>query len=267
MFTYVLFKYLTWLCMPYTLAMLALVAIGVWLLCRKQRWPAVCVFGVVVFLFVQALPWTMTRVGATLERRHPPVTMDAIPQADAIVVLGGGVASTTATIPYPELNWSADRAIMALRLFRAGKAPLIIPSGGGATLAERPLFESLGVPPEAILCENESLDTAGNAEKTVAILRERGFKKVLLVTSAWHMRRSLMLFESATDITFIPVPCDYESLPLIDRGPEIAIWAKMPSPEAAGRLTYYLKEWLGILFYTLRTPSLAQERKATERNA
>ena len=260
-FAYVFFKWATWLCMPYTLAMLALLAVAVWLLFRRQGKPAVCVLAVVAFLFVLGLPAVATAVGYALERKFPPTPLEAIPNADAIVVLGGGVATASESLPYPELFWSADRAIMAVRLFRAGKAPLIIPTGAGAVRAEKPLFESLGVPASSIVCEDESIDTATNATKTFAILRARGCKTVLLVTSAWHMPRAMMLFKGAPGMTIIPVGCDYESTLVLVRAQERRppIWTMLPGPEAAGRLAYYVKEWLGILFYSFRKPPLEAE--------
>lgn len=257
-FAYVFFKWATWLCMPYTLAMLALLAVAVWLLFRKQAKPAVCVLAVAAFLFALGLPAVSTAVGYSLERKFPPTPLEAIPSADAIVVLGGGVGAASEAVPYPELYWSADRAIMAARLFRAGKAPLIIPTGTGAPQAEKPLLEALGVPCSSIVCEDEAIDTATNATKTVAILRARGCKRILLVTSAWHMPRAMMLFQ-IPGVEVVPVGCDYESTLAVARAQEQrpAIWAMLPGPEPAGRLAYYAKEWLGILFYSFRKPPVA----------
>ncbi len=248
---FALFKWLTWLCMPYTLIMLGLVATGVWLIRRRVFRPAICVFSLAVLMFAGGLPLVSATLGHALERQCPPTPLDDIPPADAIVVLGGGVAEMNEERPYPELYPAADRAIMAVRLFRAGKAPIVIPTGVGAERAEKPLMEDLGVPASSIVCESEARDTAENASKTFALLRERGCKKVLLVTSAWHMPRAKMLFK-ADDITFIPVGCDYENTPYAPFS--APLWMQLPGPEAAGKSVYYIKELLGILFYSIRTP-------------
>ena len=248
---FALFKWLTWLCMPYTLVMLGLLATGLWLVRRKAIRPAICVVALAALLFVMGLPAVAALLGHSLERQCPPTPLEAIPQADAIVVLGGGVGEVVEGRPYPELHPAADRAIMGVRLFRAGKAPIVIPTGIGAERAEKPLMETLGVPASSIVCETEARDTAENASKTFSLLRERGCKKVLLVTSAWHMPRAKMLFR-ADGIEFIPVGCDYENTPYAPfSGP---LWMQLPTPEAAGKVAYYVKEWLGILFYSLRTP-------------
>ena len=253
MFT--VFKWLLWLCMPYTLVMLALLALGVWLFVRRQGRPAVCAVLLAAVLFAMGLPAVATSLGGALERKFPPTPLEAIPNADAIVVLGGGVAAATDVVPYPELYASADRAIMAVRLFRAGKAPIVIPTGGGAPKAEKPLLESLGVPESSIVCEDEARDTAENASKTLAILRQRGCKRALVVTSAWHLPRAMMLFR-AEGIDFVPVGCDYECTLAASNRARMPLWMKLPNPESAGKAAYYVKEWLGILFYSFRKPPM-----------
>ena len=259
MFT--LFKYLTWLCMPYSIVIVGLALAAAWLLWRRAFRPALCVLLLDVVLVVSGLPAVSAAAGYALERKFPPTPLEAVPNADAIVVLGGGVSSATEAVPYPELFWSADRAIMAVRLFRAGKAPLVVPTGSGAIRAEKPLLESLGVPSASILCENEAVDTATNATKTFALLKQRGCKKVLVVTSAWHMPRAMMLFKGAPGMEFIPVGCDYEGTLMVTNAKErsLPFWMMLPNPESAGRLAYYAKEWLGILFYSFRNPPLEAE--------
>lgn len=250
---FVVFKWLLWLCMPYTLVMVALAALGVWLLARRQAKPALCAWLLAAVLFVMGLPAVATGLGHALERKFPPTPLEAIPNADAIVLLGGGVGAVTEGVPYPELYGAADRAIMAVRLFRAGKAPIVIPTGGGAVEAEKPLLETLGVPASSIVCEDEARDTAENASKTLAILRRRGCKRALVVTSAWHLPRAMMLFQSA-GIEFVPVGCDYECTMAAEKSARVPLWMKLPNPEAAGKAAYFVKEWLGILFYSFRKP-------------
>lgn len=257
---FVLFKWLLWLCMPYTLVMVALAALGAWLVARRQVKPALCAWLLAAALFVMGLPALSVGLGHALESKYPPTPLEAIPNADAIVLLGGGVGATVEAVPYPELYWAADRAVMAARLFRAGKAPLIIPTGGGAPLAEKPLLETLGVPASSIVCEDEARDTAENASKTFALLRAHNCKKALVVTSAWHLPRAMMLFK-AEDIAFVPVGCDYESTLAYLKRDVTPLWQKLPGPEAAGRLGYYVKEWLGILFYSFRKPAPAPAKE------
>lgn len=250
---FALFKWLLWLCMPFTLVSLGLAAVGLWLLWRRQARPALCVLLLDAVLVAMSLPAVPTALGSALERKFPPVALANLPKADAIVVLGGGVGATREGMPYPECYSAADRAVMAARLYHAGKAPLIIPTGGGAPMAEKPLLEAMGVPARAILCEKAARDTAENASKTFALLRARGCKKALVVTSAWHLPRAMMLFK-APDLTFIPVGCDYEATLAALEAPTAPMWQKLPSAQAAAQTGVYLKEGLGILFYSFRKP-------------
>ncbi len=254
---FVLFKWLLWLCMPFTLALLGLAAVGLWLLWRRQARPALCVLLLDALLVAMSLPAVPTALGSMLERKFPSVALKDIPKADAIVVLGGGVGAAREGLPYPECYPASDRAVMAARLFHAGKAPLIIPTGEGAPEAEKPLLEAMRVPAAAILCEDAARDTAENASKTFALLRARGCKKVLVVTSAWHLPRTMMLFK-ASGMEFVPVGCDYEATLAALEAPRSPLWQKLPS-QAAAQTGVYLKEWLGILFYSFRKPTEGQK--------
>ena len=258
---FVLFKWLLWLCMPYSLVLIGLLTLIVWLFWRKVFLPAVCLLVLWFGLLVMSMPAVSTAMGAALEAKFPPKTLAQIPKADAVVVLGGGIGRIRPGLPYPECYPASDRAVMAARLYHAGKAPLIVPSGTGALQAEKPLLEAMKVPSKAIFCDSVSRDTAENAQKTVEILRVRKCRTVLLVTSSWHLPRAIMLFK-AEGIRFIPVGCDYEATLAKTEAPVAPLWMKLPSPAAAAQFGVYLKEYLGILFYSLHTPSAEPAPKA-----
>ena len=154
-----------------------------------------------------------------MEARTPAVSVAALPTADLVVVLGGGVTPATAFRPAPDLVRSADRVWFAARLFHAGKAPLVLASGGwrrdGSTQSEAQamgeFLAALGVPHSAILLEGNSRDTNGNARyvaRWAATLPER--PRILLVTSALHMPRALLEFKAA-GLDVVPAPTDYEA--------------------------------------------------------
>ncbi len=249
MFT--LFKYFLWLCMPYTIVLGGLVLIALWLFFRKQFRVGLCVLLVDALLVTMSLPAVSTALGYSLESKFPPVALKDIPTADAIVVLGGGIGQQCEGVPYPECYPASDRVIMAARLYHAGKAKLILPSGETSAEAEKPLLEMMKVPPQSILCEKESRDTAENATQTIELLRQRRCKKVLLITSSWHLVRSMMLFQDK-EIEFIPVGCDYEATLAHMEAPVTPLWMKLPSAAAAAQTAVYIKEYLGILFYSFK---------------
>lgn len=171
----------------------------------------------VIWLWFWSLPVASYWVRGYLEAQHPAVAVEAMPEAQAIVVLGGGVSPPDYGEDYPNLELGADRIWHGARLLLAGKAPLVLLSGGSdpaysATSeaeAMRRFMLDLGVPSEAMVLEHRSRNTTENAECSAAMLAEQGIDRILLVTSALHMPRAKALFE-AQGLTVIPAATDHE---------------------------------------------------------
>lgn len=172
-----------------------------------------------VWLWFWSLPATSNWVRSHLEDQHPPIAVHEVPQAESIVVLGGGVSPASVGELYPNLESGADRVWHAARLFHASKAPLVLliggsdPSHSAASEAEAmgQFMRDLGVPGQALVLENRSRNTSQNAEYSAEILAEQGVNRILLVTSAYHMPRAKGLFE-AQGLEVIPVATDHEVL-------------------------------------------------------
>lgn len=241
------------LVLPLNLSLLlGLVAL---VLARQKRSGLAALAGAlaVVVLGAASSPAVSDRLVAALERDYPPADPGAAPTAGAIVVLGGSLAPGVPPRRGPELADSSDRILHAARLYRAGKAPLVVPSGGrlpwsaprrseAAEMAD--LLVEWGVPRGAILLEERARTTAENAEETARLLRARGIRRLLLVTSSLHMRRALASFR-AVGLEPLPSPCDALSPAAEAAGP----FAWIPNPEALERTHRALKEWLGLLWY------------------
>lgn len=171
----------------------------------------------VLWLGLWSLPVVSNKLLDALESPYPPIDVAALPRVQAIVVLGGGMAAAETRAGLPDLNLAADREWHAARLYKAGKAPWVLVSAGrdpqnaysGAQAMRRFLLD-LGVPDEAIGLEEQSLNTRQNARFCAEILRSRGIKRILLVTSAMHMPRSVSLFE-AEGLEVIPAAADHEA--------------------------------------------------------
>lgn len=169
------------------------------------------------WLWVWSLPVVSYSARAAIEADWPQVQPEALPAAQAIVLLGGGIRPPEEPGLPPDLREAADRVWFAAKLYHAGKAPMIVVSGGSnpevsaTTEAEsmRVLLRDLGVPDNAIRLEDRSRNTRQNAGFTAAMLLPEGASKVLLVTSAYHMRRSVGLFTQA-GFEVIPAPTDHE---------------------------------------------------------
>jgi uncharacterized SAM-binding protein YcdF (DUF218 family) len=115
--------------------------------------------------------------------------------ADAVVVLGA--ALTAAGLPGPALKRRTEHGVAVLN--ERGAAYLVV-SGGvtGPPPAEaevmRGLALELGVPDERVVVEDRAVNTFENAVYTGRIIRERGWRQVVLVTDSFHMPRALYVF-------------------------------------------------------------------------
>lgn len=170
------------------------------------------------------------------------------PLCDAIVDLGGGCGARTNMYDGVLLNAAADRAYFSALLWKAGKAPIIIASGSGLELADKAFMCDLGVPEQVILVENDARNTEENARFVKDVLAAKNIKnaKILLVTSAWHMKRSLMMFgKYASELECIPAACDFECSPC----PDLQFGDFLPDTGAFECNCRYFHEWLGILGY------------------
>ena len=143
-------------------------------------------------------------------RLGDPLLVREAPQpADAIVVFAGGAGeSGQAGGGYQE------RVKQAVDLYKAGYAPrMIFSSGFGFVFEEaevmRGLAEANGVPPEAILLETNAKNTHDYVVFANQILSEHGWRRILLVSSPYHMRRAVMTWRKSApgvQVTATPVP-------------------------------------------------------------
>ena len=240
-----LVKLLTWLVSPLVIALL-LGLIAWWQAYQgKRRRAVIWLVLTAVWILVWSSPLFFGWFGSTLEREYPPCRAEDVSAGDAIVVLGGGMGAPHGAVIYPDMSGGADRVWQAARLYRAGKAPWVVVSGSEEGQSSVVLLRDLGVPAEALLVEDESRTTAENARFTSALLARMGVgRRVLLVTSAFHMRRARLLFERA-GLIVIPAATDYEAMLLQLRPDRWSLTNLLPDPEMLHRNTYILKEYVG----------------------
>ena len=168
--------------------------------------------------------------------------VDSYPNADAILLLGGSMGYNTNICDTAEMWSSADRVWNAARLFNAGKADKIIVTGGGVEASTKTLLLDFGVPANAIIFD----ESPRNTEEEVRAATVRGDRKVLVVTSAWHMKRAMLLFRKyAPNVEAVPAPTDFENTMASARA--ISFWDFIPNPAALSANSIAFHEWLGIL--------------------
>ena len=166
---YYLNKIVGWVTSPIAVTFLVAV-VGIVLARFGRRRLGLGLIGVaVVWLWLWATP-VMTRViGDPLEReflvggRVP--TVESFPEADAIVLLGGGMGGETNLSNYAEMSAGADRVWQAARLWKAGKAPRIIATGDGARESTLGLLKDFGVDEKCV----EFLDARNTEEEAKGV--------------------------------------------------------------------------------------------------
>jgi uncharacterized SAM-binding protein YcdF (DUF218 family) len=205
-------------------------------------------------LFAWSWPPVVQILAGTLEGRYAEREAP-LGDAEAIVVLAAGLRAPDAGRLPPELDESSYlRTRHAAWLYRNWKPAPVLVCGGpmgprGRRVAAAGVMRSAlidgGVPAERIWVEGRSSNTYENAAYGAGILREKGVRRVALVTEAYHMLRAERCFRRQ-GIEVAPAPCGFygASLP-----PE---WEHfVPSPRAMVRNEKLLHEWAGLVAYWL----------------
>lgn len=241
---------------PYFLYPLSLALALAMLGFSKRRFGRIALALSIALLWTASTPLVAKWFLRSLEMQYAPQEIAALPHADAIAVLAGALLAPVPPRMDFELGEGSDRPWYAARLFKAGKAPKVIVSGGNVfdqagvqpeAYYIRIFMGELGVPAEAVILDAESRNTRENALQTKRLMDANGFGRVLLVTSAAHMPRALGAFRAA-GIDAIPAPTDYRSVQYA--GP--LLLDILPSAEALSMFTSALNEYLGQAVYRMR---------------
>lgn len=178
-----------------------------------------------------------------------PLKIDQNPQqADCIVVFANGVGESGISGQGYE-----ERVQYCVDLYKKGYAKKIIFSSGRTfifheALVMKALAVSLGIQDEDIIMDDKARNTFENVKISKDILERNGWRKILLVSSPYHMRRALLVFSKiAKDIKVISTPIPnsiYYAHPEKD-----AYGRKIWKRAELGHIKGILHEYLGIIYY------------------
>ncbi len=234
---------------------LNLVALSIIGFTMRNRWPrAGSTLGFGSLLVLVALS---THAGARLllfplEAQTRPLQMVKGTNTQAIVILGGGRLKEAPEYDGHDIPNAHTLARLAYgaRLHRESKLPILVtggtPDGAGeseAAVMARMLREEFQTPVRWL--EEESDNTAENAQRSVPMLKQAGIQRILLVTDAMHMPRAQAIFKRY-DIAVVPAPTRFQSAPPLSAADFI------PKASALANSHYAMHEWIGLYWYRLR---------------
>lgn len=218
--------------------------------CRRTAlgllWAGLVVLGLLGFT---AVPDALLR---PLENRYPPPQADAVGRHVGLIVLGGATGHPNVFLAHGQvsLGESAERMSVPVGIMRQHPHLQLVFSGGegrllatGITEAElaHAFYQQQGVDMARVTLESGSRNTRENARQVAKLLGSRCQQPWLLVTSAWHMPRSMAEFQ-ALGCNVTPYPVDFRTghtTPLT----EYALVGSLQRWQTA------LHEWLGLWMY------------------
>lgn len=210
--------------------------------------------GIAVFALFGVLPLGHNLL-VLLESLYPPFEAKAGEKVEGILLLGGAVETRIDPVHgLPQLNDHADRIVEFVRLARLYPDARLLVSGGtaevtGAGPSEAalmaPLLETLGLEDRAVLYEKASRNTYENAILSKRLVKSQSGARWILVTSAFHMPRSVAVFESA-DWSVVAAPADYKT-----NGRFEIIPRRLDVLRAMEESTVAIKEIIGLAAYRM----------------
>lgn len=225
------------------------------LLLKKRLWRMAALSSALALgMSVVSSRISLSLVG-TLEAPYFGQRFDTVPEADAVMMMGGVLEFSRNDPMGFNLSSSSDRIITALELMRRNKGKALIIGGGGNPGKDEPdetqalnrWLTDWKIPSAPVHLLGVCANTHDEAGKVVELAKKQGWKKIIVVTSASHMRRVVAVFRTL-GLEVIPVACDFQKLGTPYHG------FPNPIPSSGGfyYMDTYLHEQMGWLVYRAR---------------
>jgi uncharacterized SAM-binding protein YcdF (DUF218 family) len=229
---------------------LILVMMGVGIITRKRLW----VVAAALLLYVASIPLTSMALMRLLEGPPAKLATEDAPIVDAIVVLGGMIEWVQTSRGIASEWGDPDRFWDGVALFKAGRAPLLVFTGGklpwqlgdeteGEVLKRYAQFMQV---PAGSIWVTEKVENTAEEAQAVAKMLQPAKRKIILVTSAFHMNRAKGLFDQLGFEVF-PFPVDFKAAASVS-----SVTSLLPSPNALGGTDLCIRELFGRLYYQVR---------------
>lgn len=175
---------------------------------------------------------------------------------DAGIMMGGAMRYYNSKSDRPVFGEGVDRYLQVTELYFQKKINKIIITSGSGSLVHTQVKEAdllkaqllrMGIDSNAVIAESNSRNTFENAQLTAQVIREQNFKgPFILVTSAFHIRRSVLCFKKA-GVEVIPFSVDQHSGKIVFTPDKIFL----PSTEALLHWNLLIHEWAGMAMYKM----------------
>lgn len=242
---------------PGGLILLAVLGLIGW----KARWGRALVALSLMLLWMLSTEPVRDVLLSPLENHYPAFSAETVSkqhlnrEQNVIVLLGGGISEKAPEYGGRDVlsRYAMMRTVYAAYL--AEQTGLDVYTTGGAVLSEtsepegllmQRMLIRLDIPETSIHMETKANNTWENAANLRRILKAKGINHIVLVTTAWHMPRSVWAFEQ-NGFKVIAAPCDY----VVKREPyDIRSW--LPRWNVMADSADGLHEYMGLLWYRIR---------------
>jgi uncharacterized SAM-binding protein YcdF (DUF218 family) len=235
--------------MPPGILILIFISLGIVQSLRK-KWRIgffLCLLGLTAWA-ISIAPFT----DRLMEHLESGISIPDHPAGDVIIVLGAGINRLVPDVSGTGApsETTAYRLYAASMLYRKLKLPILF-SGAGNSYDAQPVMsivfralKNMGVPENKIMVEEQSRDTKESALKVAKICTEKGFKSPILVSSAYHIKRSVYCFNKE-GLHVIPFPARFETW----EGKTYTLLSYLPG--SYNRFSRAMKEIIGLKVYQM----------------
>ena len=215
---------------------------------KRQRLASLLIFAAAGLLWCLEVLQVSARLMASLEQPYLGVATGDLGRHDVIIVLGGFGNGTSREVTGMDLSPAADRLLTGMELLRERKAKVLVVSWGSEEEREVKRSEAWvkAWKPGEVVSLKRSGNTREEAVNSVALCKEKGWQRVALVTSAWHLRRATSAFRKA-GLEVTPVGCDFQGASALERDR-----CYVPQSESLVLLRYWLHEMVGSAYYRFK---------------
>ncbi|WP_316805123.1 YdcF family protein [Pedobacter nototheniae] len=203
-------------------------------------------------LFVFSNSFLIGKILNAYEAKYPD------DQKFEVGILLGGFSEINERNNQIQLSFTGDRLFQTISLYKRGKINKILISGGSGNLLDTKVKEAdlalnylkeIGIPDSAIWIENQSRNTIENAKNSFSLIQKyKANANVLVITSAWHIPRSKLIFDKVFGKKLTYYPTNYLGKTTYDAG-DILI----PDAYALFKWELLLKEWIGLIVDNFRS--------------